>query len=45
VRLDDTLKELSRRNEIAWRLMSVPGVGPITALAFTATIENVERFS
>jgi transposase len=44
-RLDDGLKELARRNEIAWRLMSVPGVGPITALAFIATIENVERFS
>ncbi len=43
-KLDDELKELSRRNEIAWRLMSVPGVGPITALAFIAAIENVERF-
>jgi len=43
-RLDDDLKELSRRNEVAWRLMSVPGVGPITALAFIAAIENVERF-
>lgn len=43
-KLDDGLKELSRRNEIAWRLMSVPGVGPITALAFIAAIENVERF-
>lgn len=43
-KLDDGLKELSRRNEVAWRLMSVPGVGPITALAFIAAIENVERF-
>lgn len=43
-KLDDGLKELSRRNEIAWRLMSAPGVGPITALAFIAAIENVERF-
>ena len=31
-------------NEVARRLMSVPGVGPITALAFVATIEKVERF-
>jgi transposase len=30
-KLDDQLKELARRNEIAWRLMSVPGVGPVTA--------------
>ncbi len=43
-KLDDGLKELARRNEIAWRLMSVPGVGPVTALAFIAAIENVERF-
>jgi transposase len=43
-KLDETLKELARRDEVAWRLMSVPGVGPITALAFVATIEKVERF-
>ncbi len=43
-RLDDKLKELAQRNEVAWRLMSVPGVGPITALAFIATIEKAERF-
>jgi transposase len=43
-KLDDGLKELARRNEVAWRLMSVPGVGPVTALAFIAAIENVERF-
>jgi transposase len=43
-RLDDKLKELARRNEVAWRLMSVPGVAPITALAFIATIEKAERF-
>lgn len=43
-KLDDKLKELARRNEVARRLMSVPGVGPITALAFIATIEKAERF-
>ncbi|MGH6936251.1 MAG: transposase, partial [Methylocella sp.] len=32
------------RSEVAWRLMSVPGVGPVTALAFIAAVENVERF-
>jgi transposase len=42
-KLDDGLKELARRsNEVAWRLMSVPGVGPVTALAFIAAIQNVE---
>jgi transposase len=43
-KLDDELRELARRNEVAWRLMSVPGVGPVTALAFIAAIENVARF-
>ena len=43
-RLDDEFDELAKRNEIAWRLMSVPGVGRITALAYMAAIENVERF-
>lgn len=43
-RLDDQLKELARRSGVAWRLMSVPGVGPITALAFMAAIEDVDRF-
>ena len=43
-RLDDELDELAKRNEIAWRMMSVPGAGRITALAYMAAIENVERF-
>lgn len=43
-RLDDQLKELARRSPVAWRLMSVPGVGPIVALAFMAAIEDVGRF-
>jgi transposase len=43
-RLEDEFDELAKRNEIAWRLMSVPGVGRITALAYMAAIENVERF-
>jgi transposase len=43
-RLDDELDRLARRNEVAWRLMSVPGVGRVTALAFIAAIENADRF-
>lgn len=43
--LDEKVKELTRRDEVCWRLMSVPGVGPITALAFKATIEDIGRFS
>jgi transposase len=43
-KLDDGLEELARVSEIAWRLMSIPGVGPVTVLAFIATIEDVRRF-
>lgn len=43
-RLDERLKELARRSKVYWRLMSVPGVGPIVALAFMAAIEDVGRF-
>ena len=43
-RLDEQLKELARRSPVCWRLMSVPGVGPIVALAFIAAIEDINRF-
>jgi transposase len=40
-------KELSQRtqeDERCRRLMTVPGVGPVTALRFVATVDRVERF-
>lgn len=33
-----------RQEEVCRRLMTVPGVGPITALAFRATVDQAERF-
>lgn len=36
--------DIVRDEQICRRLMSVPGVGPITALAFRATIDRPERF-
>jgi len=42
--LDKAVKRLSERSSACWRLMSVPGVGPITALAFEAAIEDPARF-
>lgn len=36
--------DIVRREEVCRRLMSVPGVGPITALAFRATIDRPDRF-
>ena len=35
---------IARREDVCRRLMSVPGVGPITALAFRATIDRPDRF-
>lgn len=37
--------DLVRQEEVCQRLMSAPGVGPITALAFRATIDRPERFT
>ena len=34
-----------REEEVCRRLMTVPGVGPITALAFRATVDQAERFA
>jgi transposase len=36
--------DITRREEVCRRLMSVPGVGPITALTFRATIDRPDRF-
>jgi transposase len=35
---------IARDEEVCRRLMGVPGVGPITALAFRATVDRPERF-
>jgi transposase len=43
-RLTKQVLDIARREEICRRLMSVPGVGPITALAFRATVDQPERF-
>jgi transposase len=36
--------DITRGEAVCRRLMSVPGVGPITALAFRATIDRPDRF-
>ena len=40
-RLSDRVKN----DEVAQRLMTVPGVGPVTAGTFVAVVDTVERFS
>ena len=43
-RLTKQVHDIVRGEEVCRRLMSVPGVGPITALAFRATIDRPDRF-
>lgn len=42
--LDDRLKEIAKTDEDVKLLMTIPGVGPITALSFKAMIGNPKRF-
>lgn len=42
--IEEQLITLARRSALARRLMTVPGVGPIVALSFMATIDDAARF-
>lgn len=41
---DKDLEELTEQDPICQRLMSVPGVGPVTSMRFVAAIDDVSRF-
>lgn len=41
---DRELRTLAKEHPICQRLMTVPGVGPVTAVRFVAAIDAVERF-
>jgi transposase len=43
--LDKEISRRAREDEMAVRLMTIPGIGPITALAFKATIDDPARFA
>lgn len=43
-RYDGLLRALARGDDLCRRLMTVPGVGPLTALAFRAGVDRPERF-
>src|SRR4051794_31353203 len=43
-RLTGRVLEIARDEPVCRRLMGVPGVGPLTALAFRATIDRPDRF-
>jgi transposase len=42
--LGDELTHIARQNTLARRLMTVPGVGPLVALNFIATVDDASRF-
>jgi transposase len=41
---DKRLEEIARADEVVQRLCSVPGVGPVVATTFAATIDDASRF-
>lgn len=43
-RLDKIILDIVREDQVCRRLMTVPGVGPLTALAFKTAIDRPERF-
>lgn len=43
--LHELLLAIARQDPVCRRLMTVPGVGPVTALCFRATVDIAERFA
>jgi len=41
---DKELRQLAEHDSVCQRLMSVPGVGPVTALQFAGSLDEVARF-
>jgi transposase len=44
LKYDGQLNDMAKFNQTNRRLMTVPGVGPITALAFASTVDDPSRF-
>ncbi len=43
--MDKLLSQAARKDKVCLRLMTIPGVGPITSLAFRATVDEPDRFA
>jgi transposase len=41
---DEELEKLSEKDPVCVRLMTVPGVGPVTAVRYAAALDDVSRF-
>ncbi len=44
-KMDKLLSQAARKDKVCLRLMTIPGVGPITSLAFRATVDEPDRFA
>jgi transposase len=42
--IDDQLATMARTDPLTKRLMSMPGVGPVTAASFVSTLDKIDRF-
>jgi transposase len=42
--LDGLLEDYAEGNKICSHLMTIPGIGPVTAVAFTAAVDDPKRF-
>jgi transposase len=42
--LEDDLRSIARSSDLASRLMTIPGVGPIISLSFIALVDDADRF-
>jgi transposase len=42
---DEQLRRIAKEHPVCQRLMTVPGIGPVTAVRFVAAIDDVTRFS
>jgi transposase len=42
--IDADIKKMTRASDVCRRLMTIPGVGQLTALAFAAAVDDPERF-
>lgn len=42
---DQEMAEVAKNNDICQRLMTAPGVGPVTAVRFFATVDDPSRFA
>jgi transposase len=42
---DEELEQEAKSDPVCKRLMTVPGVGPVTAVRFVATVDRVDRFA